>query len=88
MTFKEFDFTVSTSFICPLVYGDVSGLEADDIAALDSFLEKIGKNCGHAGAWDFSTDSAGQLDVHSGRCDICRLHSDVVCAVYTVQVAD
>lgn len=82
MTFKEFDFAVSTSFVCPLVYGDVSGLNADDIAALDAFLARIGKNCGNGGYWDFSEDT------NFGRCEVCRLGAETVRATYMVPVAD
>lgn len=67
--FDQYDFRVSSSFLPALFNGDVSGLSAEDEAALDRFLKRVMK-LGH-GHWAVIEEDAG-----FGRDEITGLGSD------------
>jgi hypothetical protein len=67
--FDQYEFRVSSSFLPALFNGDVSGLSAEDEAALDRFLARAMK-LGH-GHWAVIEEDAG-----FGRDEITGLGSD------------
>lgn len=67
--FEQYEFRVENSFMPALINGDTSGLDADDIDALDRFLAKMPKDRGSH--WAIIEDDAG-----FGPGAITRLGSD------------
>ena len=67
--FEQYEFRVENSFMPALINGDTSGLDADDIDALDRFLAKMPKDRGSH--WAVIEDDAG-----FGPGAITRLGSD------------
>jgi len=67
--FEQYEFRVENSFMSALINGDTSGLDEDDIDALDRFLAKMPKDRGSH--WAVIEDDAG-----FGPGAITRLGSD------------
>ena len=87
MKFDTYEYRIPTWAICPLEYGDYSGLDDDDIAAIEKFVETLPRDskgcCGHYSWGD--TDSESYF-AHSN--DINNLGSTVVDVEYLVESID
>ena len=48
MSFKEYIYTVPSPYLSALINGDYSGLNDDDEREIDSFIERVVEEHGHA----------------------------------------
>ena len=67
-------YTISQHFLCPITYGDYSGLEDNDIEQLENFMEEEGLN-GQA----VTLDDEHTEDI----CDITGQFSSCVLITFT-----
>lgn len=67
-----YEYTIADIFLSALINGDDSGLEPEDIEALDSFIESL-PNEAKQGHWDVIEDSENFCE-----CDISGLYNNCV----------
>ena len=72
MKFDEMDYTISSHFASALLNGDYSGLEDDEEAALNAWLEQHTMRGGH---WDIVGD-----ETDFRQCEVINLMSDCITA--------
>ena len=72
---SEYSARIAAHFVCALVNGDESGFSQEDSEALREWLEQFD------GSVDVCIDEdedGGQQETHFGRCEVCKLHADVL----------
>ena len=79
MKFETYEYTIPTWALCPLLYGDITGISEEDNQALTDF-EKTLPGSGH---WDFNDE-----EYFSHDNDIDGLGNTVVDAKYLVLVQE
>ena len=79
MNFETYTYSIAGHWVCPLMYGDYSGLEDDEVALVDNFVAGLPDGLGHWANWSASPDFG--WDAVSG------LMADCYEAKYLVQVA-
>ena len=86
MTFETYEYTIPTWAICPLEYGDYSGLNDCDIEALHQFEYSLPAN-GHF-SWPKDIDSekffSYRHDINDCGYETIDIGSEVVKVVYLV----
>jgi hypothetical protein len=82
MEFETYEYKIPTWAICALEYGDYSGLDDNDIKAVESFIADL-PGSGHY-AWPDDIDPEKYFS-HSN--DFGTLASDVVDVEYLVPIA-
>ncbi len=84
MEFDTYEFKIPTWAVCPLEYGDYSGLTDEDISDLESFIESLPRDSnGCIGHFIWPDESYFSHDN-----DISSLGSDVYDAEYLVESCD
>jgi len=78
MKTETINYTIPTWAICPIEYGDLSGLTADEVTILDEFMDELPRRI--LGI-DYSEESW-----FSHRNDLQLLGGDVVTATVTYKV--
>lgn len=71
--FTPYEYTISRHWVCPIVYGDLDGLDDNEIRQLQDFIDDL-PGPGHWADWP---DSA-----HFARDEITGLMADCVDAIY------
>ena len=66
---KTYTFTISSHYLTALIYNDFSGLEVDDLRHLSNWEAE--NNVQHVICPE-------NTETTFARCDICKLHSDVL----------
>ncbi len=78
MKFKEYDYTIADHWSPALINGDYSGLDDDEIQALENFMSDLPSAWGH---WDIPDDYPDfRVD------DVTGYFANCVSAVYLVPV--
>ena len=64
---KTLELELPTFWACPLINGDVSGLEDEDITALDKFTDAMVKEYGQCWAINCSDNEGNFMTYHDAR---------------------
>ena len=67
MKYKQKEFRISQAYVCAIEYGDMSGLEEDEIKLINDFVEEQGD-----GTYEYGEE------VYFTRCEINKMMSDCV----------
>jgi hypothetical protein len=77
--YNDYSKRIATHFLCALINGDESGFTPEDKALMTEWLEQFdGPIDVFIDAPEDSEDSEDCQEPHFGRCDVCRLHADVL----------
>lgn len=81
---ETLELTLPTFWTCPLINGDYSGMENEDITALEAFTDDMVKEYGQCWAIDVTDDDSGDFRTyHDARrfgvlaCDVATYTFDI-----------
>ena len=85
MAIELISFELPEHWACPLLYGDESGLEADDESALGRFVRWMVKQYGACLCVDVESDDSGDFRSYHDATDFGALACNV--AVFTFDIS-